>query len=234
MAGLFLEILAQVTGFLSTIIFPISTLLAIILRKMFGKTNVEAPMETPSLSSKPKDGIPPWLKDVAEVNEPFLASPIMENQTNINTSQVQVPKFEDEKKTSSLAREVFFVKEEEPKVEEKPRPKQKTKPIKEEKKEKLTLEDLLTKKITNARFNILLKLPPKAKLRVLGRDWEVDTEKTFIEISTIPQTISTPNESSGIEEEIESPEEPWRLPEKKEREEEEELEEEDWETEEYG
>jgi len=239
MINLFLEILVQVTGFLSIVVFPLSTLLFKIVDKMFSKTEAEneKPVESSSLPANPINVVPPWLKDITNINEPKY-QPVIENREEVHIN-TQIHEFEDEKTTSSLAREVFFVKEE-PKEEEKQiKPKLKADHVgKEPEKKKLTLEDLLAERIKNAQFRILLKLPPKAKLRVLGRDWEVDTENTFIEISTtVPQIVSAQNKTEETGE-IEAPEEPWRLPkkeeEKKEEVKEEELEEEDWELEDYG
>ncbi|HDI12056.1 MAG TPA: hypothetical protein ENF63_00515 [Candidatus Bathyarchaeota archaeon] len=240
MINLFLEILIQVTGFLSIVVFPLSTLLLKIVDKIFSKTEAESERsaKSPPLSTNPINTVPPWLKDIANINEPKYAQPVIENieEPHINT---QIHEFNDEKTTSSLAREVFFVKEE-PKEKKETEPQPKTKNVEKElEKKKLTLEDLLAERIKNAQFRILLKLPPKAKLRVLGRDWEVDTENTFIEISTVaPQVVLAQNKTEQIEE-IEAPKEPWKLPEKQEKEEtekevEEELEEEDWELEDYG
>jgi len=243
MISLFLEILAQITGFLSIIVFPLSTLFLKILDKMLSKTEAgnEKLIESQSLSTNPVNTVPPWLKDITDTNEPKNVPSVIENKEDHVNSQLQG--FEDEKLTSSLAREVFFVKEE-PKIEK--LIKSKTETIKKEtEKKKLTLEDLLAERIKNAQFRILLKLPPKAKLRVLGRDWEVDTENTFIEISTTPPQVVSAQNKMEIEK-IELPKEPWKLTgeetEKKkkgsEKEEatieEEELEEEDWELENYG
>lgn len=239
MINLFLEILIQVTGFLSIVVFPLSTLLLKIVDKMFSKTEAESgkPIESSSVPANPINVVPPWLKDIADINEPKHTELVVENREEMQVN-TQTSKFEDEKITSSLAREVFFMKEE-PKEKKQIKPKPKAEQVeKEPEKKKLTLEDLLAERIKNAQFRILLKLPPKAKLRVLGRDWEVDTENTFIEISTTtPQVVSAQNKT-GENEEIEAPKEPWRLPEKEkekvEKEVEEELEEEDWELEDYG
>ena len=72
MINLFLEILVQVTGFLSIVVFPLSTLLFKIVDKMFSKTEAEneKPVESSSLPANPINVVPPWLKDITNINEP--------------------------------------------------------------------------------------------------------------------------------------------------------------------
>ena len=198
----FLSVLAQVTGFLSVVILPLSIFFLKIVDLLFKKVEKTEIEQKPknNFVTLPKPEIPPWFKEIsASVPQNLSKSYSVENPPNVS-----VP---EEKLSSSLMREVFFT-EEEQKPEEKPvRHETVKKPVEK----KLTLEDLLTQKIQNAQFRIKLKLPQKAKLRVLGRDWEVDTKETFIEISSMPpqkpRQIPIPKE----------PKEPWEIEEKVEK-----------------
>lgn len=195
----FLSVLAQVTGFLSVVILPLSIFFLKIVDLLFKKVEKTEIEQKPKSNfvTLPKPEIPPWFKEIsASAPQNPSKSYSVENPPNVS-----VP---EEKLSSSLMREVFFTEE-----EQKPEVKSvRHETVKKSVEKKLTLEDLLTQKIQNAQFRIKLKLPQKAKLRVLGRDWEVDTNETFIEISSMPpqkpRQIPIPKE----------PKEPWEIEEK--------------------
>jgi len=147
MIDLFLKILAQVTGFLSTVVFPLATVGAGVWLKL--KQKVERNPSEGMAQLNPPTEIPAWLKEAEEVkaNVVPLNQRTIDEFLHIDTAKVL---------QASTAQPQIQRKEREEKAKD--------------------LEELIEKLITEGklRLNVQLRLRKEDKVKVLGKDWLIE------------------------------------------------------------
>ena len=196
MWDIWLKILAEVTGFLSVVVFPVS-LATYKLFEWYRNYTEQKITETENIAPKvpPINEAPPWFKALTP-----------NNPNNPNSKP--------------LIREIESTEEEteEDWITETPKRKRQRMP---------SLEKIIQQLQSNQRLRIVLKLPKKGKIKLYGKDWEI--EEGLLEIDTNPQAQQTPQKEEEKEElELEdvlgevTEEETWKLIEEEEEKEEEE------------
>ena len=197
MWDIWLKILAEVTGFLSVVVFPLS-LATYKLFEWYRNYTEQKITETENITPEVPtvNEAPPWFKALTP------------NNPNPNSEP--------------LIREIESVEEEteEDWITETPKRKRQRMP---------SLEKIIQQLQNNQRLRIVLKLPKKGKIKLYGKDWEI--EEGFLEIDTNPQAQQTPQKEEQKEElELEdvlgevTEEDTWKLIEEEEEKEEEEEE----------
>lgn len=142
-----LQLLAQITGFLSTIVFPLFTVGAGVWLKLQQKVESNPGKEAPQLNQPVE--VPPWLEEAEEVK----IKPIVPNQRTIDE----------------------FLHVDTTKMLQAPTVQPRTQP-KESKEESVDLEKLIERLIMEGKLklNVQLRLRKEDKVKVLGKDWLIE------------------------------------------------------------